>query len=304
MLNHFKICLVGVFALSFLSGCSHSKKRTFEDVRPKSDTLKAVAVKDPVLLRLKAEMGRAEKVSYTHRATSKAYEDQELRYEKTDALDFTSQADTIKVIPATDKEVSVFTQSLSIVKKEGNADLRDFAMPEMGERLEVTADALGKILKSGDYPENSVFYVSPISLPKNPVTVGDTWTMEAAWLSLDEMVPYQLQMVTILKGFWTCGNDTCAELEISGDVGFQGPLNNALVFKSTWRGRIYFALNAGTVVWSRTDSEERLVSDRVRRDVMSCLEAVLIEPNDVQLPGLQGERCQALQSSDTETAKN
>lgn len=295
---------VAIFScLLFLSACAHKSVTVQRAVlRPNAEGLLPAKVTEPVLLRLKAEMGRNEQVAYSHRAVSNSYEDQQLRHHKEDALDFVSQAETLKVEPTDTRSVQRFTQALSVLKKEGNADLHDFAMPELGERLEVTADSLGQIYKSGDYPANSIFFVSPMSLPEKPVSVGDTWTMQTSWLSLDEMVPYQLDMVSILKGFWTCGTDVCAEIEISGDVGFQGPLSQTLQFKSTWQGRIYFAMKAGTVAWSRVDSEERLLADKIRRDVDSCLEAVLIEPAAVKLPGLHGNRCEPVAKPDTQLA--
>jgi len=268
-------------------------------MRPQAEGLAPVKLPEPVTLRLKAEMGRTEKVAYTHRATSNSYEDNQLRHKKEEALDFTSQAETLKVEPADANGIARFTQVLSVLKKDGNADLHDFAMPDLGEKLEVTADSVGHIFKSGDYPVNSIFYVPPMSLPEKAVSVGDTWTMQASWLSLEEMVPYQLDMVSILKGFWKCGSDTCAEIEISGDVTFQGPLAAAFQFKSQWHGRTYFAMNAGTVIWSRVDSDERLVAERVRRDVDSCLEAVLIEPSSEALQDLKGARCAPIQKSET-----
>lgn len=293
----------------FLVGCAHGKPaedKRFETMRPNSDSLVATKVDAPVLLRLKVAKGRAEQVAYTHRSTSKSYEDGQLRHSKEDSLDFISQAETVKIEPLDSNGVQKFTQELSVVKKDGNADLHDFAMPDLGEKLEVTADSTGHIFKSGDYPPNSIFYVAPMSLPDHPVVVGDTWTMQASWLSLEEMVPYQLDMVSILKGFWTCGTpaapDRCAEIEISGDVGFQGPLSKTLQFKSSWHGRIYFAMNAGTVVWSRVDSDERLIADRVRRDVDSCLEAVLVLPKEEALVNLKGARCEPIKKTETQVA--
>jgi hypothetical protein len=288
------------------SGCAHtragSEKRP-DSLRPSADGLVPAKVTGPVTLRLKAEMGRAEKVSYTHRSVSNSYEENQLRHKKEEALDFISQAETLKVEPTDANGVEKFTQVLSVLKKDGSADLHDFAMPDLGEKLEVTADSTGRIFKSGDYPSNSIFYVAPMSLPEKPISVGDTWTMQASWLSLEDMVPYQLDMVSILKGFWVCGNaktpDTCADIEISGQVTFQGPLSQVLQFKSQWQGRTYFAMNAGTVVWSRVDSEERLVSERVRRDVDSCLEAVLVEPKDEALQNLKGSRCEPVKKSET-----
>lgn len=289
----------------FLSACAHTKMsadKSFDLMRPQADGLAVAKISGPVTLRLKAVENRVEKVSYTHRSTSNSYEDNQLRHRKEDSVDFLSQAETLKVEPADANGVIKFTQALSVLKKDGTADLHDFAMPDLGERLEVTADSTGHILKSGDYPSNSIFFVPPMSLPEKPVAIGDTWTMQASWLSLEEMVPYQLDMVSILKGFWTCGSDTCAEIEISGDVGFQGPLAQTLQFRSQWRGRIYFAMNAGAVIWSRVDSEERLVAEHVRRDVDSCLEAVLVEPKEEALQNVKGSRCQPIPKTDTVVA--
>lgn len=287
-----------------LFGCAHAQKTSAPSasaLRPSAEGLVAANVAQPVTLRLKAVVGRTEVVQYTHKSDSNAYEEGQLRHHKEESLDFTSQAETLQVEPADASGVQRFTQMLSVLKKDGNADLHDFAMPDLGEKLEVTADSTGHIFKSGDYPPNSIFYVPPMSLPAKPVSIGDTWTMEASWLSLEEMVPYQLQMVSILKGFWKCGTDTCAEIEISGDVDFQGELAKAMQFNSTWHGRIFFAMDAGTVVWSRTDSDERLIADKVRRDVDSCLEAVLIQPASEAL-AIHGERCAIVKKTETQTA--
>lgn len=304
--SSFKLALVLVpFVLA--AGCASksvsSGSGARPEFRPKSDNLEAVKLTEPVLLRLKAQLGRTEKVAYAHRSISKSYEENQLRHEKEEKLNFVSQAETLRVDPPDARNVQRFSQVLSIVKKDGNADLHDFAMPDLGEKLEVTADSTGTIFKSGDYPANSVFFVAPMSLPEKPVSIGDTWTMQASWLSLEEMVPYQLDMVSILKGFWKCGSDTCAEIEISGDVGFQGPLSKTLQFKSSWHGRIYFAMTAGTVLWSRVDSDERLVADRIRRDVDSCLEATLIEPAEMRIAGLASASCEPVPRTDTQLAK-
>lgn len=297
----FSSCLI--VAAFFTSGCASSQKTEGRSFRPQASGLQEAKVEGPVELRLKATKNRTEKVAYLHVSNSAAFEDNQLRHQKEESLEFVSQAETADVKANASGEVERFTQVISVVSKDGVADLHDFAMPEVGERLEVTADSQGRILKSGDYPPNSIFYVSPVSLPQGKVNVGDTWTMQANWLSLEEMVPYQLDMVSILKGFWTCGKDTCAEIELSGEVGFQGPLNQTIHFKSNWKGTMYFALGAGTVVWSRVDSEERLIAENVRREVNSCLASVLISPEDTKLPGLDKPTCEGLPKTEQPVVK-
>lgn len=269
--------------IALLTACTHGSKHGSSKAKlpweiPVQE-FKLVKDAGPVLLRLKADPKRIEKVAYTHRMRSTSYEDLEIRHQKEELFDFLSQAETLKV----ESDGETFTQRITVLKKEGNANLHDFAMPEINEKLDVVADSRGRIIRSGDYPANSIFYVPPISLPEGPVKVGDTWTMQASWLSIDEMVPYQLDMVSILKNIWECGKDRCAEIEISGEVRLQGPLAQAIVFKSMWRGFLLFNIDAGTLVWSRVDSEEQLLSGNVRRSVTSCLEASMVEPVELKL---------------------
>ena len=252
--------------------------------------LKEAAVQGPVTLLLKADTKRIEKVEYFHRARSTSYEDVEVRHQKEETLGFSSQAETLKV----DDGGAKFTQVLSILKKDGNMNLHDFAMPELGEKLEITADNHGRILKAGDYPSNSIFFVAPISLPDRAVEVGDTWGMQADWLSLEEMVPYHLEMTSILKRLIACGSHRCGEVEISGEVTLEGPLVQMMAFKSLWKGFLIFDIDAGTVVWSRVDSEEQFASGNVRRSVTSCLEATLFEPADEKLPARAQAPCAKL----------
>lgn len=273
--------------MALLSGCAHGSKEKKAQAKltwtTPVESFKELKPEEPVLLRLKADPARVEKVAYAHRLRSTSYEDVEIRHQKEEALDFLSQAETLK----TDAESGTFTQVISVLKKDGVANLRDFAMPELGEKLNITADARGRILRAGDYPEGSIFYVPPISLPEGPVKVGDTWAMQAEWLSLGEMVPYRLDMVSILKNVWQCGASRCAEIEVSGEVSLQGALAQMMAFKSMWKGFILFNIDAGTVVWSRVDSEEQFMSGNVRRSVTSCLEASLVEPEALKVPTSQ-----------------
>lgn len=275
-----------------LASCAHTQKPSEPLALPTArvEGLAEAKVSGAVLLRLKADPRRLEKVSYYHRSRSTSFEDVEVRHQKEESVEFTSQAETLKV----DDKAERFTQVISIAKKDGSANLHDFAMPELGEKLEITADTRGRVFRAGDYPTNSIFYVPPISLPDSVVAVGETWAMQASWLSLDEMVPYQLDMASILKRIWKCGAHQCAEIEISGEVTLQGPLVNVMAFKSLWKGFMLFDIDAGTVAWSRVDSEEQFMSGNVRRSVTSCLEATLVDPTELKLTKKSGPPCASI----------
>jgi len=57
--------------------------------------LREAKVSEPVLLRLKGDPKRIEKVAYTHRMRSTSYEDLEVRHQKEELLDFLAQAETL-----------------------------------------------------------------------------------------------------------------------------------------------------------------------------------------------------------------
>jgi hypothetical protein len=270
-----RLIRIGCSAL-LMSACASGNMKSNGPLPPGAKgEMQKVQMDGPVTLRLKAIPKTSETVDYYHVSASRAFEGKELRHEKTETLTFTALAETLK---ADATENGKFTQAITVLKKDGTIGLHDFAMPELGERLEIVSDSRGKILKAGDWPSNSIFYVSPVSLPEGPVEVGDTWTMQSSWLSLQDLVPYELDMVSILKGFVKCGNDTCADIEVNGNVAMQGALQQTLVFRSEWRGRLLFAMNAGTVAWSRVNSDELFAYDKVYRTVGSCLEAALREP--------------------------
>lgn len=284
------VCILVACALS-LSACSYAQKEGEPLVLPKALGIEPMKIKGPVSLVLKASEGRQERMAFLHRSVSKSWNEAHVLYQSEERIQFVSQSETLRVDP----EKGRFTYRLTVLSKDGEGRLHDFAMPEVGEKLEIVSDFQGRILKAGDYPPNSLFYVPPLSLPEESVEVGDTWTMQANWLSLDEMVPYRLDMVSILKGFWKCGPDQCAEIEISGDVNFEGALRRLMDFKSHWRGRIFFAMNAGTVLWSRVDSEEVFSAEKLRRQVNSCLEANLIAPAELKLVRLDQPRCETVE---------
>lgn len=256
-------------------------------------SLEDVKAAGPVELKLKADSSRVEKVEYFHRSSSSVIEDDQIRRQKDETLKFTSQAETLKI----DSGSGRFTQMITVIHKDGVSDLHDFAMPEPGEKLEVVADNRGRIWKAGNYPSTSIFFVPPISLPEGPVAVGETWTMQATWASRQDMVPFRIDMVSILKGIKACGKSRCADIELSGEVNPQVAPQVAVAFKSAWRGRLLFDLDAGTVLWSRIDSEEQFATETTSRKIDSCLEAVLVEPADLKLVSMEKPACAASQAA-------
>ncbi len=261
--------VVGLFA----SGCSHSALKTKAEVnRMQWSEFKNAKVSGPIELKLKASAGQVEKTKFNSASTTEVFENKSLTNTKEESVDFMAKAEVTQVNASGE-----FTARLTTSQKDGVIDLHDFAMPEVGEELMMTFNSQAKILKAGNFAPNSLYFVPPISLPSEKVSVGDTWTMTSHWIT-EQGVPLSLKLLSILKGFIVCGEkDICADIELSGEVTIDSNLGG-VSFESIWVGRIFFATERGSILWSLVESHEAWDADKVHREVRSCLESTLVEP--------------------------
>jgi hypothetical protein len=207
-------------------------------------------------------------------------------------VDFAAKAEIIKMMSSNE-----FVERLTTSKKDGVIDLHDFAMPEVGEELLITYNSEGKILKAGNFASNSLYFVPPISLPTERVSIGETWTMNSHWIT-EQGVPLTLKLLSILKGFIACGEkDVCADIELSGEVTIDSNLGG-VSFESVWVGRIFFAIERGSILWSLVESHEAWDAGKVHREVRSCLESTLVEPTQYMVWPDDKHKCQIPKISD------
>ncbi len=290
--------LLLVFCLGVLVACA--SKPTHKDATPLPERLEEMKLKDAVDLKLGSEPGRIETVKYVSRTLSQSVEGKAVRRQEEQKASFTVQTKTGSI----DEKDDLITQTVRTVEKVGDLDLRALAMPEVGESIGFILKRDGSVVNVDGYPRGTLFWVAPISLPKGKAEVGDTWDYSAQWLSLEESAPFQLDIISIIKGFVKCGqNDECADIEVSGEVRLSAPIDPVLSFKNTLSGRILFARKAGIVVWSRIDSLETLYAssqlgspssvNAVSRRVHSCLESLLLEPVNLKVPSISNPACEA-----------
>jgi len=269
---------VGVIflALMFLSSCVHKK-----DVRETStssgvnrlvyDQFKKAKVQEPIELKLKAQLGQVEKTKFNSASITEVFENSSLTSTREESVDFTAKNEIVKIISP-----DAFVERVTTSNKDGQIDLHDFAMPEPGEELMITIDSQAKILKVENFAANTLYYIPPISLPKDKASVGETWTMDSHWVT-EQGVPLSLKLLSILKGYVECGEkDVCADLELSGEVGIDAKLG--VRFESLWKGRVFFALGRGSIIWSLIESHEAWDAEHVHREGRSCLESALVDP--------------------------
>lgn len=281
-----------VLASSFVhSSCASGPSRPRETVSNREtpsvvEGLPAIEVAGAALLRLSAQAGRVEVTKHASRSVSKSFDQGKLK-----SLDESSAQFEVRT-EIRDRPDGTIEQWLQTTKKSGDLDLRSLAFPEEGEKLGLLLTRQGRVLSAGEYPPDSIFFVPPVSLPAGPVAVGDTWELVAQWKNFEDDTPFQLEMVSILKGYVACGDDQCADVELSGEVKIPFEMRKFVGFDSEWRGRMLFAKNSGSLVWSRIDSLETMRGEGVERRIHSCLESVLAEPAALQPKTITGPTCE------------
>lgn len=264
---------IGLLGVMLSVGCASGPKPSTKHGKPIF-----LSTPKPIWLKIKSpKKTRKEKVIYHSHAYTKTYEDSQLRKEKEDIIDFTVEAKILKQ----KKGRNNVTQIVTVTEKDGFVPLHDLAFPELGEKLRMILTPFAEVKRAGKFPTNSIFYVPPISLPKGPVSVGDTWVMKKKWVSMNNGMPFDLEMVSIFNALMKCGpnsKDECVDLEISGRVAIPGNLIANTYLDSTIKGRLVFNRTKGAIIWGDIRSHEKLRIGNGLVDVISCLSSRLEEP--------------------------
>ncbi len=220
-------------------------------------------------------------------SVSRTYLKYQLRNEKQEVVDF-------KTLTVAKPMKDFVRQEVSVLEKDGPVNLHNLGIPNLGEKIEFQLDAQARVLKAGSYPKNSIFYVPSISLPKDKVKIGDTWTLSHQWVVEDNGLPIQVELVSILKNVYSCGPDECADIEISGEVKIPNEIFHGMYLESYIRGRILFNRVSGVIVWSEIRNDELLSSNDTEVKILSCLETKLVSPQFMIWPWSKDPGCEPL----------
>lgn len=270
------VVIASLISLTVLAtGCASSQK---DASRSETLVLEPLSISEPVQLRLNPSVGVAEKTRYFSQSTAQSYEDGEIRHRKEESVEFTAVTRALRV----DAEKHSFVQETETIEKDGPIGLHAYGLPEKDESLEFELQTNGRVLRVGKYPPMTIFYVPAVSLPDEPVRQGDTWEMQTGWVTLEDRVPLEMSMVSILKGFYRCGTQRCADIEVSGSVTLLEKRElsspNSPHFYSRFQGRLLLSLETGSVVWSLVKSQDRVEAGSVQKNETSCMESILVEP--------------------------
>lgn len=267
--------IVGFFASCsvLIQGCA-----TGRSSQSLSASLKRINDPGSVTIQLKGQKGDKAATRFYSHSQTKSFHQAQIVKKKDEIVEFTL-VETIKHNNTSSDRITVLSTSKD---KDGVVSLHDLAFPEKDEVIEYIYTSKGKVLKAGDYPKWSIFYVPPLPLPDGPVQVGDTWEMTEEWRSMNNGIPLQVSLVGILKNVYQCGEDRCADIELSGDVAIANAPAVEIDFISEMHGRLLFNLDKGMNVWSLIQGQEDLRVNEDQTIVVSCLASNLLEPETAQ----------------------
>lgn len=264
--------------------------------------MRVMSDESPVRLELKLDPGYRDVSNYVSRTITKTYSNGQITRKIAEGLDFSVETKVMKVDPLN----KLSTLELTTLKKDGKADLSDFAMPELGEKLNLVLSSTGQVIKAGDFPPGTIYYIPPVSLPADEVKVGDTWPLRADWVSLRNGVPMRMELVSILKTLRDCGSaGPCAEIELSGGVaildgksskissGSSSENDLRVRFRSEMKGRLIISITNGSVLYSIVRSDETLSGEKESVETSSCMLSYIAEPDSGKIMRGSSVNCDA-----------
>ncbi len=223
----------------------------------------------PISLRFEGVKGHKDLYSIHSQTVVENISPDKLLHQKIDMVEFDVQTEISKI----DSKNSTIEVNSKTIKKEGHLSLHDMAYPELNETIHFVFDRQGRVLRAGDHPSDTIFYIPPLPLPETEVKVGDTWTYEKEWRTQQSLVPMKLQLVMVLKKVINCyRNEKCVEIEWSGKVS---PADEGLPIESLIVGYTLYRPKTASQIWTWSRNEEKLKLQGVDMKVSTCVHSIL-----------------------------
>jgi hypothetical protein len=240
-------------------------------------------------LSLVPQKNKSEITQYSSRGITRIYKGETLERKTKEDVDFEVEQKVISVDPV--KKHILY--EIKTIGKKGEGDLHEFAVPELNEVIQMTLDSQANVISAGKYEPTSVFYVPPVSLPKEAVAVDESWVMKKQWITMTNQLPLEIEIVSILKDIFSCQSGKCAKIEISGEVTILGADPKVVKLESLVRGYMIFSLDLGTIIWSHVLNDQNLITKEFRAKSQSCLVSYVSQPEWTKLKGQVNPYCKA-----------
>lgn len=167
-----------------------------------------------------------------------------------------------------------------VTNLRGDVDLSNMGLPPKGKTLLEVIDNKAEVLAVKDYPQETIFYLPKIALPKKAVQPGDSWKFSRVWRSLQTGWPFQIDLDLKLVSWVDCGGLRCAHIKFTGAVSLpsSSPLKNTKL-ESKITGEFVYAPNGHQFIWTLSESEESFVTKTKLVKVKSCTASYQISPD-------------------------
>lgn len=200
--------------------------------------------------------------TYTTHSDVVVYDKKKVSKKYTNSVEFKIDRRTINVNENGDIQFRTVTTD-----KKGNIELKDLAYPEPGQELYEMIDKHGKQLVVKDMPIGSIYYVSRVALPKNPVKVGDTWLYNARWISEATGWPFEITLNSKLKAWSDCDGLMCAIITFEGAVSLPEDFPLKATLSSKIKGEYYYSPVSHEVLWGESVSDEEFFIEPIDKKI-------------------------------------
>jgi len=237
-------------------------------------------------LKIKPEKGQKEVTTNCSHVVTETYEDKSVLHQRIEDLDFKVKTVTREILPNGN-----IVQDNETIQRDGPGSLRDLAYPELGEVLQVELSPKGQVQRAGNYPKDSIFYLPSIPLPDHAVREGEEWVSKNTWRAPNAPVSLLVELKLKAVGKKQCGEHTCVNVLVSGEVHFPVTKEIKTTFSHTITGRFLFDQEKGLVPWSEFASLEQVQGKEVQAVVHSKLRSELVEPRGYRTPNREEPTC-------------
>lgn len=257
-----------LFLIIFLTACAHNS------IHGGSSKLAKIDLNYPLDIKVIGEKGYVEKMRHFSYTIQKKYVNGYISSEKQETAIFTVKSEIKNINP----EQNLIEYDTVTTEKIGVLDLNDLAFPNLNEHMQVILNDKGKILKAGDYPPFSIFYLPPLPLPERPVRVGDTWAYKGSWINPGQGIEFNIDLVMILKETYSClDKEICIKVEVAGNVYMPKKLQKIMDLTSRIKGQVLYRPRTGSFLFAEIHNDESLKISQEKVDSKSCIISKMID---------------------------
>lgn len=255
------LTIVVFIVSSVISGCSTSTLTTVILPYPPTASGKSIPLKLDGITNIE------EHLSFSS-SNTKTFSNNQIIHEQIESVDFKF---VTEIKPRDD---SSFFTTVKTLSKDGPISLASMGYPEPGETIDYIINKDSSILKAGNYPGGSLYFIPQLPLPNRTLSTGETWNYEYTWISDESLSELKLDIVLLLKDITECGKGKCILVEYSGKITQPKDVKYKIPFRSQLKGLMNYDITHAQVISNYQLNEESIEIEGTRVESKSCSETL------------------------------